>query len=486
MNPSLHFLTQENWYWTLLFFIYGLSFFLMGFSILLQARWGSSLRLGRRLPCLAVFGLLHALVEWGYIFIPATIIAEGWLTLRGALLSCGHALLLALSYVFLLAFGVNLLVDTRGWPARVRVLPAAGFGGWLLFSLLTFPRQTAATGTWLILIEIAARYLLAAPGAVLSGLAILAQGEELRHLRRQSLSFFLAGAAGALFLYAFGGGLIVPPAPFFPASVLNTSLLLRLGLPAQALRILSSILVAFFIFRLLEVYDAEEQRYREAVREREMIWREREKIRRDLHDGVIQSIYGLALGLEHSRTLLADNPAAAADRLTALSHQAEAVISDLRGYLAGLHLSRDLPGAPVALMQRLVDGLAANANLKVKWYILGDGPSLDSEQRDHLYYIMREIFSNIIRHARASQAWIRVDLGAGGFRVEVKDNGKGFAMTGAAGGQGLANLRQRATLAGGWLEVASSPGQGTMVTFWLPYGDVDEGGIYDHPRSAGR
>ncbi|QGP91986.1 Histidine kinase [Neomoorella glycerini] len=487
MNPSLHFLTRDNWYWSLLLFVYGLSFFLMGFGIIIQARRGSDLRLGRRLPLLAVFGLLHGLVEWGYIFIPTAIVAEGWQTMRGMAVNGGHALLLALSYLFLLAFGINLLADTRGWPAWMRFLPLACFGGWLLFSALSLPQQSTAVASWLILIEITARYLLAAPGAAASGLAILAQGDELRHLRRGSLRFFLAGAAGALFLYAFGGGLIVPPAPFFPASFLNTSLLLRLGLPAQALRILSSILVAFFIFRLLDVYDAEERHYRETAREREMIWRERERIRRDLHDGLIQSIYGLALGLEHSRSLLAENPAVAAERLAVLKHQAEEVISGLRGYLAGLHLGRELPADPVALMKRVVTERVGGTGLKVNWCIRGNGrPHLDADQRDHLYHMLIEILSNIRRHAGASEAWIGIDLGAGGFRVEIKDNGTGLPAKVPAGGLGLENLRQRAALAGGWLEIEGWPGAGTTVTFWLPYGGDGEGRDHGHSRGAGR
>ncbi|WP_406677409.1 sensor histidine kinase [Moorella sp. ACPs] len=487
MNPSLHFLTRENWYWNLLFFLYGLSFFLMGFGILLQARRGSNLHLGRRLPWLAVFGLLHGLVEWGYIFIPTAAVAEGWQTLRGVLFNGGHALLLALSYLFLLVFGVDLLADTRNWPARLRLLPFTCFGIWLLFAVFTFPRQKTALDAWMILIEIAARYLLAVPGAAASGLAILAQGDELQHFKRKSLQFFVNGSAAALFLYALGGGLIVPPAAFFPANFLNTDLLLRLGLPAPALRILSSILVAFFIFRLLDVYDAEEQHYREIVREREMIWREREKIRRDLHDGVIQSIYGLALGLEHSRTLLAENPAAAADRLATLSQQAEKVISDLRGYLAGLHLGRDLPADPVALVKKLVTDLARNSDLKVNWHVQENGQAyLDTDQRDHLYHMMIEILSNIRRHARASEVWIGIDLGGGGFRVKIKDNGTGFDATVPTIGQGLKNLKQRAALAGGWLAIESSPGRGTTMTFWLPYEGVSGGKVHGHPRGAGR
>ncbi|WP_258361001.1 sensor histidine kinase [Moorella sulfitireducens] len=487
MNPSIHFLTRENWQGNLLFFIYGLSFFLMGFGILLQARRGSDLHLGRRLPCLALFGLSHGLVEWGYIFIPTAAIAEGWQTLRGVVFNGGHALLLALSYLFLLVFGVALLADTRNWPGWMRFLPFTCFGAWVLFAAFTFPYREGTFNGWMILIEIAARYLLALPGSVLSGLAILAQGEELQHFKRKSLQFFLNGSATALFLYALGGGLIVPPASFFPANVLNTDFLMRLGLPAQALRILSSILVAFFIFRLLDVYDVEEQHEQQKAREREMAWREREKIRRDLHDGVIQSIYGLALGLEHCRALLADNPATAATRLTTLSQQAEKVISDLRGYLAGLRLGHDLPPEPVDLAKKAVAHVLGNGDIKVKWHVQGNGQAyLDTEQRDHFYYMMVEILSNIRRHAGASTIWAGIDLGERGCRVRIKDNGTGFDAIAPTEGQGLKNMQQRAVLAGGWLELESSPGRGTTVTFWLPYtgdnGEVD----YGYPRGAGR
>lgn len=476
MNPSLHFLTKENWQWNLLFFIYGLSFFLMGFGILLKARRGSNLRLGRCLPCLAFFGIFHGIVEWGYNFIPTAVVMEGCRTFRGIIFNGGHALLLGLSYLFLLYFGINLLGDIRHWPAWRKIIPIAAFGGWLFYAALTFPGVNRDVNVWFILIEIAARYMLATPGALISGLAILAQGDELRHLRQKSLKFFLNGAASALFLYTVGGGLLVPPAPFFPANVFNTDFMMRLGLPAQALRIFSSIMVAFFIFRLLDVYDAEERYEREKSREREMIWREREKIRRDLHDGIIQSIYALALGLQHCRLLLADEPLKAADGMLKLSQQAERVIADLRKYLAGLDLGRELPADPVTLVDKVVAETFVKDEVRIKREVRGNNiVPLDDERREHLYYMMLEILSNISRHAGAGRVEMDIDLGRDGFRIKITDNGRGFSPM-VSGGYGLKNLKERAILAGGWLEIESSPGRGTAVTFWLPYGDDGRGG----------
>ncbi|NLW07942.1 MAG: hypothetical protein GX039_08240 [Clostridia bacterium] len=475
MDPSLHFLTREHWQWNLLFFIYGLSFFLMGFAILILTRRGSKLHLSRSLPWLAAFGLAHGLVEWGYILIPTAVVAEGWETLGAIIFNGGHALLLPLSYTFLLAFGLNLLVDTRGWSRRLKSLPVLAFIIWFLIFFFTFPGRGPAINNWLLLGDIMARYILALPGSILSAVAILNQQEELASLGRRSLRHYLLGSAAVLFLYAVAGGLLVPPAPFFPASVINTGLLMYLGLPVPVLRISSSLLLTYFIFRLLEVFEAEEQKYHQVVREREMIWREREKIRRDLHDGVIQAIYGLALGLEYTRGLLAENPSAAAGRLQALSQQAEAVIEDLRGYLAGLHLGRELPPEPVAIIKQRAADLLQDSGLEIFWHVQGEKPgTLDSDQRDHLYHMVTEIFSNIRRHARASRVRIQVEQEVDGFMVSIKDDGTGI-LRAASYGQGLGNLRQRAALAGGWVEIADWPGRGTTVTFWLPYYTGDGG-----------
>ena len=84
--------------------------------------------------------------------------------------------------------------------------------------------------------------------------------------------------------------------------------------------------------------------------------------------------------------------------------------------------------------------------------------------------IVAEALSNVAQHAEASQAWVSAVQQAGGVEIVVRDDGAGFAMDAAAPGAGhygLVGMRERARLAGGELEVASTPGQGTVVRLFL-------------------
>ena len=96
----------------------------------------------------------------------------------------------------------------------------------------------------------------------------------------------------ALVLYAFFGGLIPPPALFFPGDLLNTvSFEQALGVPALVFRSLIGLALAVTIIRALEVFEVETSRMIEAMEQQQILVGERDRIARDLHDGVIQTVY---------------------------------------------------------------------------------------------------------------------------------------------------------------------------------------------------
>lgn len=468
-KASFQDLLDRNWY--LVFFIYGLAFFLMGFSIALQARRPSTFRLGQHLKLLAGFGLLHGAAEWAYIFLTPGLMAGGWETLKGAVLSEGHAVLIALSFACLFAFGMELSASTWGWARWGTKLALFLFGLWLWIFFVSRPKGAFEIPGWLGYMEILARYFLAFPGALLSSIGIILQRSELRGLKHPPLERSLKGASFAFGLYTFAGGLVVPPAPFPPASFLNTSLMLRLGLPVQFLRAVAGVFMAYFIIRSLELYEVENRKKLENLRQRELLWLERERIRRDLHDGVTQAIYGLLLGLEHALNLLDHHPAACRDKLKELKGRADGIISELRRYLRDMEFSIELPGRAVTLLEDLLADYTASTNQKLVFYVRGQQErELDHLQRDHLYHMVTEILSNIRRHSQATRVWVELDLGSTGLRLSVKDNGVGFIPEASTSrGMGLINLRERAALAGGWVEITSAPGKGTEIELWIPY-----------------
>ncbi len=89
-----------------------------------------------------------------------------------------------------------------------------------------------------------------------------------------------------------------------------------------------------------------------------------------------------------------------------------------------------------------------------------------------LYRIAQEALANVYRHGRASEISLRLAFAESSVRLEVSDNGVGFASGDeqALSGRGLRNMRQRAAELGGTLDIASAPGQGTRIAVTIPTG----------------
>ncbi len=214
---------------------------------------------------------------------------------------------------------------------------------------------------------------------------------------------------------------------------------------------------------------AEETRLRQEVTER--LLEEREAVARNLHDGVLQSIYAVKLGLERGRRLLRVKPEQLADHLERQIQDAGRAIAELRRFLEGQ--DPDWAKAP-----DLREGLEAlivlyRSTSPVEWSLQWTGAEEASEVRPsdtnrHLLYIVREAMSNVVRHASASKACVRVAHSDGCLSLSVEDDGQGFRMGPAKlTGLGLGNMEARARQIGALLHVTARPNAGTHVTIEL-------------------
>jgi len=233
----------------------------------------------------------------------------------------------------------------------------------------------------------------------------------------------------------------------------------------------AGVLMAYFVIRSLGLFEIENRERLDSLRQRELIWLERERIRRDLHDGVIQSIYGLSLGLDHALSLLKKDTAECENKIRELGGRSDAVINQLRRYLQEMKNSSDLPDNVVLILEDLLADFTASSGLTPNLRCRGIQESeMAYSQRDHFYHMAREILSNIHRHSGAKSVEAELDLGTSGIRLTIWDNGVGFMTQNFfSRGMGLVNLRERAALAGGLVGFKSYPGQGTEVALWLPY-----------------
>jgi len=198
---------------------------------------------------------------------------------------------------------------------------------------------------------------------------------------------------------------------------------------------------------------------------------ERERIGMDLHDGTIQSIYGVGLALENARMLLRENPQVAEDRLQKAMEDLNHTIRDIRNYILDLR-PRQLHGESlIEGLGRLITEFRQNTKLEVS--LAGPKePLTDLTQVNamSLFHICQEALANIAKHAKASK--VSIDLWATSERIllEVSDDGQGFDLdkVNKTVGHGLANMQTRVQNVGGDLDISSVPGEGTSILAWVP------------------
>ncbi len=216
-----------------------------------------------------------------------------------------------------------------------------------------------------------------------------------------------------------------------------------------------------------EFQRAEVERARDAMRVAE---EERQRLRRNLHDAVLQRIYVAAL---HARRTANDLRRLVVPRLEDVEAQAselDAAMKEIRDFLTG---TRDSGLAGEALASAL-RGVAVAYRRQTRMEVVLDLlPSvLDgvaSEHGTHLLQVLREGLSNACRHGKARRCLVRLVAKEDGLGMEIEDDGQGFDMTGASEGQGLANLRARTRECGGEFSIDSRPGGPTILAAWIPH-----------------
>lgn len=477
--------------------VYGQVFFVMGLAVALQSRHRSELPLARALPWLAGFGIIHGLMEWGYLFVP---IQAGWLNqvmIEWLLLL--QLVMKPISFALLLQFGIELLVSVPGQtgvPRPLRAIPAVAVALWALFTLAISralePGFQPDPGSWLpsaqigpalnavgaslAVGDVVARVLLAFPASVLVALGLRRTARALGPVAGPRVELALAVAAGAFMVYAVLGGLVSQPAPFPPASILNDRLVVEtLGVPIEVFRSIAGFVVALAVIASLELFEQETDRALAEGRRRELLLRERERIGRDLHDGIIQSIYAAGLHLEQAAQEVVAQPHATRERIDTVMGELNRITRDIRSTIFDLR-SEELEARDAeAIVLAVADELQAHTLVKVD--IQQEGmfrARLGAEQAEQLRHIVLEAFSNVLRHAHATTVTVRMACTQRRFTLEVRDDGAGFdpdadGDRGRRGrAQGLANIRRRAELLDATFVVESAPGRGTAVSLTMP------------------
>jgi signal transduction histidine kinase len=460
--------------WIILYFVYGQVFFIMGLVTGLQWRRNSHLELARPLPWLAAFGIAHGLNEWGHIFVPLQALYLPDPVVRVMVIA--HLLLLALSYFFLLQFGIEMvlpLVPSQRW---LRAVPALVL---ILWGLAVAVRGLVAQDPLNVLVaigEVWARYFLCLPGAILASVGLFRQARQVRGLGLNRIATYLNGAAASFLVYAVVGGLLVPAAPVFLAETLNYTLLdATVRIPAPVFRSLCGLAMAFFVVRSLEIFQAEDDRRLAEVELARRLAEDRERIGRELHDGIIQQIYAAGLSLEDARLLVSEDPPQAQTRIQGVMDALNQTIQDIRRYIFDLRTAEQTRELEMVL-EGLVQDVRLDTLLEVDLEVTGQRCCwMDSQEISHITQITREALSNVVQHSGATHVTVRLSYLGSATQLTIEDDGKGLATSdlsnGPHHGQGLANMQARAEMLGAELVLEDNPGRGLGLLLTIPCGE---------------
>jgi len=463
---------------TIILFVYGQVFFILGLAIALQSWRHSRLALARNLNWLATFGFAHGLHEWGDVFIPIqatylpTSVINTLLTLQ--------VILLAASFASLFQYGIESLRPLPGRWRYLRYASATVLGVWLLYMFMSRATMVDNFDMWDRAGNILARYSLGVPGGFLAAYGLRRQAQrnfdilELKHI-----TFMLRLMGLSLAGYSIMGGLIVPAGPFFPANILNQERLQELTLlPVQVYRSFLGLILMYATIRTMEIFQVEMDRRLIKSEETQALPAERERIGRELHDGTLQTIYAAGLLLRTAeRNITRGDTHKEVQRLQQSITLLDEAVADIRSYVGTLR--------PQHTGQSLSNGLKELANAfhirsLVETDLHLDVPSnliLSPNQTSRLLAIANEAMSNVARHARATKASLSVSVEKEWLCLQIADNGRGLPSD-LVVGYGLNNMRDRARLLGGTLHLDSQPGQGTSVKVEIPIGDKNETTAY--------
>lgn len=487
---------ELNIYFMLLYFVHGLAFFCMGLTMALEAGRSPLLAEARILKPLAVFGLLHGLHEWMKMFM---LQGEKLGYLIPDHLIIFQLLLLALSFVSLAAYGIQVLQPPRRLAATDAYVGLLMLFLYFILVVLTGNTPTGTPTAWAANADALSRYSLAIPAAILAGLALLHQAKQAQtkdgfhigpNLRIAALCFFIYGAAL----------IFVEPAQIFPARYLNAELFMQLsGVPIQTFQATMAVIATYCLVRATQIVDkhrqiqllraqqdrleALEHVQQETLKHKQMRQEllrhtvlaqeeERARISRELHDETAQILSAAGLNMASLKNMLDGYPEAQEliDRSKTLCRQMSQSLYRLVHDLRPAQLD-DLGLIPA--IRHLADEEKRYRDMNVSLQIIGERQRLEPLIETVLFRVAQEAITNASRHAETKNVEITLQFAPEKIILELSDAGKGFdthKIESSPPGWGLAGMKERVQSVSGELQIKSIPGKGTDIEVIIPVG----------------
>lgn len=205
-----------------------------------------------------------------------------------------------------------------------------------------------------------------------------------------------------------------------------------------------------------------------------LVLQERNRLARELHDSVTQSLYSVTLLAEAGRrTVLAGDTAEASHYMQRVSETGRQALKEMRLLVHKLRPSILAQEGLVRALQNRLNAVEGRAGVQHD-FVVSALPELSADVEEALYHIAQEALNNALKHGNGDSVRISLQVDGDLVKLVVADNGCGFnlqatTMAAIAGhGFGLTSMRERAEMLAGRIRIQTTPGQGTVVTAWIP------------------
>jgi signal transduction histidine kinase len=196
---------------------------------------------------------------------------------------------------------------------------------------------------------------------------------------------------------------------------------------------------------------------------------ERERMARELHDALNQSLFSLTLTARAASRHLATDPERTAEELTEIANLSREAMAELRAVVEGLRTPDVERDGLLPAIRSLAQLMSRVHHIEVDVVAEGE-PDLEGRAEHEVFRIVQEALTNAVRHAHAAKVTVSV-ANDDGVEIVVNDDGIGFepdARASRGRRLGLTSMRERASLLGGTLTITSSPGEGATVRLEVP------------------
>ncbi|MFZ5969099.1 MAG: sensor histidine kinase [Bacillota bacterium] len=458
----------------LLFFVYGLAFYSMGISALIQNTKGdSNFPLLKSIKYLGYFGIIHGMAEWILMIMIAQIYPEfDVMFIELAIIAN------AISFTFLCVFGIKLLEYNERINRIIKLIPWYVFFLWLgSYSMIPlFHRGDVLSKLWVQ--SATSRYFIGFPASVITAIALYRNAKTIRNMDLTRLALKVRAMALLFAVYAVLAGIIVKRVNFFPANIINKELFYQVfNFPVEFGRTVVAAAITLLFIGIIAIFQWETNKKIAILTEQQAASRERRRLGQELHDVILQDLFVVGLQLEN---MIEDNNCSTMRQsLLDIKDILNSTIHNIRGFIGKVSSRKmeieDLKYRIFELVHNFEKTYDVHIALhyEVPDVTLGH---LSSEKLTQIYYIIQEAINNAMKHAHATKFSVTLNTTLKYVVATVYDDGQGFDIStiNDAGGYGLFSMRERAKSVHGILEIDSSQ-KGTVISLSIPWEEYHDG-----------